>query len=99
MESNDYDIVIIGGGVSGLSLLYFLQKHKKYKVLLLEKDANKKHQGYSLTMRSHPRRIFEEYNLITQINKLGKRAKRQHFYNSDGTVIYCNDQNDTLQLI
>jgi monoamine oxidase len=50
--SKRYDIVIVGGGISGLSAAYFLQKHD---FLLLEKEP---HWGGNATMGDYGGQLF-----------------------------------------
>ncbi len=54
-SSETYDVVIIGGGLAGLSLAILLGK-KKYKVLVLEKETYPRHKvcGEYISMESKP---------------------------------------------
>ncbi len=37
--SNSYDVIVVGGGITGASALYYLAQNKNLKVLLLEKNS------------------------------------------------------------
>ena len=54
-SNNTYDVVIIGGGLAGLSAAILLSR-KKYKVLVLEKESYPKHKvcGEYVSMESKP---------------------------------------------
>jgi flavin-dependent dehydrogenase len=55
ISDNTYDIIIIGGGLAGLSAGILLSR-KKYKVLILEKETYPKHKvcGEYISMESKP---------------------------------------------
>ena len=88
-------IIIIGAGISGLSLAFFLQQ-KGHDITVLERDNvfESERQGFSLTMQSNTLKIFEEYNLLDEIYSLGNRSKRQIFYDHFGNILYENNNND-----
>jgi 2-polyprenyl-6-methoxyphenol hydroxylase-like FAD-dependent oxidoreductase len=88
-------IIIVGAGISGLSLAYFLQQ-KGFDVTVFERDDRfySARQGFSLTMQSQTKEIFEKYGLIDEVQQLGHRSKRQIFFRSDGEVLYENNDND-----
>jgi len=54
-SNNTYDIIIVGGGLAGLSSAILLSR-KKYKVLVLEKETYPKHKvcGEYISMESKP---------------------------------------------
>ena len=54
-SNNTYDVIIIGGGLAGLSAAILLSR-KKYKVLVLEKESYPKHKvcGEYVSMESKP---------------------------------------------
>lgn len=89
-----YHMIIIGAGISGLSLAYFLQSNN-IDVIVLERDEkfDSDRQGFSLTMQAGTKMIFEQYNLLDEITKYGHRAEKQVFYNNE-SVLYKNDNND-----
>lgn len=35
-STQNYDFIIVGGGVYGICIAYYLSKHSNYKTLLLE---------------------------------------------------------------
>lgn len=90
------DIIIIGGGIAGLSLAYFLE-FNKFNVKVLERDINVKSrkQGFSLTMQKNTKSILEKYNLLDKIISLGKRARKQVFYDDKGNIIHIDRYNDS----
>jgi gamma-glutamylputrescine oxidase len=68
------DIVIIGGGIMGVSLLYWLSKHKDIKVVLLEKNrlasaASGRNAGFLIAG------LAEHYNRARE--HLGKTKAKQ----------------------
>ena len=54
-SNNTYDVVIVGGGIAGLSLAILLGR-KNYRVLVLEKESYPKHKvcGEYISMESKP---------------------------------------------
>jgi len=88
-------IIIVGAGISGLSLAYFLQS-KGFDVTVFERDDrfDSARQGFSLTMQARTKEIFEKYGLIEEVQRFGHRSKRQIFYRSDGEILYENNDND-----
>ncbi len=36
VQNNNFDIIIVGGGVYGISIAYYLSKNPKIKILLIE---------------------------------------------------------------
>ena len=90
-------IIIVGAGISGLSLAHFLQKGEKYDVTILERDTefNSERQGFSLTMQANTEQILKEYNLYDEIRSLGLGVTTQVFLTNTGEVLYQNTENDT----
>ncbi len=88
-------IIIVGAGISGLSLAYFLQQ-KGLDVIVLERDSQfeSERQGFSLTMQANTLNIFKEYGLLDEIYQLGHRALKQVFFDHKGNTLYENNNND-----
>ena len=88
-------IIIVGAGISGLSLAYFLQQ-KGFDILVLERDDkfDSERQGFSLTMQNKTEKIFKEYGLLDEIKSLGCPANKQIFYIHSGSTLYENYNND-----
>jgi len=87
-SSNTYDVVIIGGGIAGLSLAILLGR-QHYKVLVLEKESYPKHKvcGEYVSMESKP--FLESLGLaiddmqLPVINKLQVTDTRGNEVNAD----------------
>lgn len=61
-------VVIVGGGIAGLSLAYYLSKHKEYKIELYERHEQL--GGYARTVDEHehsPRVILPGYKHFKEI--------------------------------
>lgn len=87
-------MIIIGAGISGLSLAFFLQKNG-YDCIILEKDNDiiGKQQGFSLTMQGETYDIFKKYNLLEEMYEYGSEVKEKIYYNNDGKIIYKSNNN------
>jgi len=83
------DFLIIGAGISGLALAYFLQKNN-YNCLIIERDHSiyGKRQGFSLTLQSETKKILEEYGLLNEIYNYGAPVNTQIFYNQKGEILH-----------
>ena len=91
------EIVIVGAGISGLALAYFLQKqNKNHKVTVLERDKsfNSDRQGFSLTMQKNTRKILKQFDLLDEVLKCGYPSEKQVFYDEKGFVLYENKNNN-----
>ena len=86
-NSNNYDIVIAGGGLAGLSCAILLSR-RKYRVLVLEKEDYPRHKvcGEYISMESRP--FLENLGLplgilsLPTINKLLVTDSRNNFVNA-----------------
>lgn len=89
-------IIIIGAGISGLSLAYFLQRKGFDNILVLERDDkfDSDRQGFSLTMQNNTKNIFQEHKLLEEVYALGCRPTRQIFYDHLGNILYENHNNN-----
>lgn len=76
------DIAIIGGGITGLSVAYFL-KDEKLKTALFEKDK----LCSSVTSRTTGKITFLQQGLITKIRKVYDIEKAKEYYNSQKEAI------------
>ena len=63
------DVVIVGGGIIGASIAYFLSKEGR-KVLVLERDPTYKNASFPLSLGGFRRQFFQKENIL-----LGKFAK------------------------
>jgi 2-polyprenyl-6-methoxyphenol hydroxylase-like FAD-dependent oxidoreductase len=89
------DILIVGAGLSGLALAYFLQKSAFPGSLLVldrEKVFESARQGFSLTLQNKTRSILQEYNLLKEMYQYGSEARTQKFYTSQGDTLYLHEE-------
>lgn len=86
------NILIIGAGISGLALSYFLQQNG-FKCTVLERDSDivTKRQGFSLTFQHNTLDILKKYVLLDEIYKYGAEVVSQKFYKNDGELLYLNN--------
>ena len=89
------DFLIIGGGLSGLILAYFLQKNN-FNCKIIERDPSicGKRQGFSLTLQHRTKDILEEYGLLDEILSHGSPVNTQIFYSNTGEILYKNENQD-----
>lgn len=94
--STNMHIIIVGAGISGLSLAYFLQQKTKHNVVVLERDVTffSDRQGFSLTMQKTTLNILKEFGLLEQVLSCGYPSKKQIFFDHHGQVLYENGHND-----
>lgn len=62
------DILIVGAGISGLALGYFLQQIP-CKIIERDTDLNGKRQEFSLTLQYNTKNILSEYGLLDEFYK------------------------------
>lgn len=84
-ENIETDILIIGGGITGLSCAYFL-KDTKYKISLVEKDK----VGEGKTGHSTGKLTYLQGNIYEKIEK---------FYNKETAKNYLKSQKEACDLI
>ena len=90
------NIVIVGAGISGLSLAFFLQKQdKNHSITVLERDRmfDSERQGFSLTMQKKTRDIMKKFNLFDEVVQSGHPSEKQIFYDERGSILYENANN------
>jgi FAD-dependent oxidoreductase domain-containing protein 1 len=63
------DVVIVGGGIIGASIAYFLSKEGR-KVNVFERDPTYKNASFPLSLGGFRRQFFQKENIL-----LGKFAK------------------------
>ena len=75
LKIKDVDILIIGGGITGLTIAYFLMESNK-KILLIDKDKI----GVSTTYKSTAKISFLQKDIYQKLEKLcGYEKSKQYF--------------------
>lgn len=81
-ESN---IAIIGGGIAGLSIAYFLQKAGA-KVTIYEREGKSKQQGLGFLIMSNGFKVFNRMGIAHKIQKEGMPIFKTVLVNENGKV-------------
>lgn len=81
-EETNADIVIIGGGITGISTAYYLRKTGK-KIILLEKNAI----GSETTSRTTGKITFLQDGILTKIKNIYDEATSLEYYHSQKDAI------------
>lgn len=79
------DILIIGGGIAGITCAYFLKDSKK-DVVLIDKDAC----GYGITSKTTGKLTFLQGSIYDKL--------RSNF-NNDIAISYLNSQKDAIKIV
>lgn len=83
--SKDTDILIIGGGITGLTTSYFL-KESNYKVTLIDKGKI----GCGITFKTTGKVSYLQGDIYSKLNKL---------FNKKISKLYFNSQIDGIKII
>lgn len=79
-------VLIVGGGIGGLTLAAFLeQSNIEYE--LVEKAENWKQQGYLIGLWDNGRDILRKLGLAEQSDKIGARIRRYSIRNGRGQLL------------
>ena len=79
------DVLIIGGGIAGLSCAYFL-KNSKYKTVLVDKNMC----GMGISARSTGKLTFMQDLIYNKI---------KDNYDEDKALMYLNSQKDAVKIV
>jgi 2-polyprenyl-6-methoxyphenol hydroxylase-like FAD-dependent oxidoreductase len=79
-------VLIVGAGIGGLSLAAFLN-NEGIEYEIVEKSADWKHQGYSLSIWNNGRHILAKLGLAEIFDKSGKRIQNYYIYDGKGKII------------
>lgn len=83
-------ILIVGAGIGGLSLAAFLSEMGiEYEIV--EKCADWKHQGYSISIWNNGRHILKKLGLADIFDRSGKRIQNYYIFDGKGKILrtYC----------
>ena len=74
-------VLIVGAGLSGLTLAAFLIKHEGFVVDVIDKEKDWSHVGYTIGIWDVGRRILSQLDLDDDFDRLGRQI--HSFYLSD----------------
>jgi D-arginine dehydrogenase len=84
-ERSEFEVIIIGGGIAGASLAYFLTERGVTDVALLERESQ---HGYHSTGRSAASLVeHDSIRAVQRLKMLGGRFLRTH--HPDFATIRC----------
>ena len=91
MSENNYDVVIIGGGIVGLTIAYLIsEKNKKLKLLIIDKE--KKIGSHSSGRNSgvlHAGIYYKPETLKAQVSVKGAKALKEWCHEESLPVLSC----------
>ena len=91
-------VIIIGGGVSGLFLGFFLKKHSIDFIIYERSSKQDLAQGFSLTLQGYVLQILKDYGIYDKFYELGVEVNTQSFYDTDGNLLVVNHKNNNLPI-
>lgn len=97
MNIKNYKILIVGGGVAGLSLASFLEKSGS-NYLVVEKAPEWKTIGYFLAIWSNGLRVFEKLGLDQKLRSESRRIPGFRIYNEKSRLIYQTKFDSFLEI-
>jgi 2-polyprenyl-6-methoxyphenol hydroxylase-like FAD-dependent oxidoreductase len=84
------EVLIVGGGIGGLTLANALMKSERFRVTVLERDrdVHSRPQGGSISLRGkHALAVLKQIGLYESIAATGRSARDFRFVTTDGTVL------------
>lgn len=90
-------VIIVGGGVAGLTLAHCLEKHGIDFVLLEKRAEIAPDFGASIGVLSNGARILDQLGLFDQILELTSPLSYGSNYSADGKWLGSNDMPNLLQ--
>lgn len=99
---NSFDIIIVGGGVYGISIAYYLSKQANIKTLLIEQhqignELGSSHSPTRITRSTYEKEIYRDLNLQA-LDENWKEMENvlNHKFVYDAPYIYFDNQQDTF---
>jgi glycine/D-amino acid oxidase-like deaminating enzyme len=103
VQNNCFNIIIVGGGVYGISIAYYLSKNPNMKTLLIEQyqighELGSSHSPTRITRSTYEKEVYRDLNLqaLEQNWKEIENALNYKFV-YDAPYIYFDDQKDTYE--
>lgn len=88
MNHSPKKILIVGGGIAGISLAYFLQDSKKYKITLIERASTWRTIGYAIGIWANGLNILKKMNLSNEFWENSTLTKKGAIMNLKGEAVF-----------
>ena len=88
MDYSPKKILIIGGGIAGISLAYFLQDSKEYKVTVIEKSTGWRTIGFAVGIWANGLKILKKLNLGNSFWEKTTLTKKGAIMNLKGKKVF-----------
>jgi len=76
-------ILIVGAGISGLTLASFLSKHSNFEIEVIDKATDWSHLGFTLGIWDIGRKILSKLDLASEFDKLGHQIHSMYIADKD----------------
>jgi glycine/D-amino acid oxidase-like deaminating enzyme len=102
-KKNSFDIIIVGGGVYGISIAYYLSKKPHIKTLLIEQyqighELGSSHSPTRITRSTYEKEVYRDLNLqALSGNWKEMESVLNHKFVYDAPYIYFDNQQDTFE--
>lgn len=80
-------ILIVGAGITGLTLASFLRRHEGFEVTIIEKEKDWSHIGFTIGIWDLGRRILARLDLDDEFDRLSRRIHSFFLSNAKGDML------------